>query len=68
MLNATKKWLSLKLSSVIMVPFMIWFLLNFVSIYDDNYENIVEFFRDPTICFNFFNIYYHYFLSFSVKH
>ena len=44
MLNATKKWLSLKLSSVIMVPFMIWFLVNFVSIYDSNYENIVEFF------------------------
>ena len=44
MLNATKKWLSLKLSSVIMVPFMVWFLVNFVSIYDSNYENIVEFF------------------------
>ena len=42
MLNATKKWLSLKLSSVIMVPFMIWFLFNFVSIYDSNYENIVD--------------------------
>ena len=27
-----------------MVPFMIWFLVNFVSIYDSNYENIVEFF------------------------
>ena len=44
MLNATKKWLSLRLSSVIMVPFMIWFLVNFVSIYDSNYETIVEFF------------------------
>ena len=44
MLIATKKWLSLKLSSVIMVPFMVWFLVNFVSIYDSNYENIVEFF------------------------
>tara|TARA_B100000945_G_scaffold225249_1_gene182182 strand:+ start:1187 stop:1510 length:324 start_codon:yes stop_codon:yes gene_type:complete len=47
MLNATKKWLSLKLSSVIMVPFMTWFLVNFVSIYDSNYENIVEFFSSP---------------------
>ena len=47
MLNATKKWLSLKLSSVIMVPFMTWFLVNFVSIYDGNYENIVEFFSSP---------------------
>ncbi len=47
MLSATKKWLSLKLSSVIMVPFMIWFLLKFVYIYDSSYENILEFFLDP---------------------
>jgi succinate dehydrogenase / fumarate reductase membrane anchor subunit len=44
MLSATKKWLSLKLSSVIMVPFMIWFLIKIVTIYDDDYENIKEFF------------------------
>ena len=47
MLNATKKWLSIKLSSVIMVPFMIWFLLKFVSIYDGNHQNVLEFFSDP---------------------
>ena len=47
MLSATKKWLLLKISSVIMVPFMIWFLLKFVYIYDSSYENILEFFLDP---------------------
>ena len=47
MLSATKKWLSLKLSSVIMVPFMIWFLIKIVTIYDDDYQNIKEFFSDP---------------------
>ncbi len=47
MLSATKKWLSLKLSSVVMVPLMIWFLLKFVSIYDSNYQNVLEFFSDP---------------------
>jgi len=47
MLSATKKWLFLKISSVIMVPFMIWFLLKFVSIYDNNYQIIIEFFLDP---------------------
>ena len=47
MLSATKKWLLLKISSVIMVPFMIWFLLKFVSIYDNNYQIIIEFFLDP---------------------
>ena len=69
MLNATKKWLSLKLSSVIMVPFMIWFLVNFVSIYDSNYENIVEFFSSPlsAIIFSIFIVitFFHSALSIS---
>ena len=44
MLHATKKWLFQKISSVIMVPFMIWFLISFVSIYDKGYLEIIEFF------------------------
>jgi len=47
MLSATKKWLLLKLSSVIMVPFMIWFLIKIVTIHDKDYQNIKEFFSDP---------------------
>ncbi len=47
MLSATKKWLSIKLSSVIMVPFMIWFLIKFVSIYDREHQIVLEFFSDP---------------------
>ena len=43
MLSATKKWLSLKLSSVIMVPFMIWFLIKIVTIYDDDYHQVEGF-------------------------
>ena len=48
MLSATKKWLLLKLSSVIMVPFMIWFLIKIVTIHDKDYQNIKEFFSDPS--------------------
>ena len=44
MLSATRKWIFLKVSSLLMVPFMIWFLIKFVSIYDGNYQIIVEFF------------------------
>ena len=69
MLSATKKWLSLKLSSVIMVPFMMWFLLKFVSIYDSNYENLLEFFSDPkyAIIFSIFIVitFFHSALSIS---
>ena len=69
MLNATKKWLSLKFSSVIMVPFMMWFLIKFVSIYNRNYENIVEFFSSPlsAIIFSIFIVitFFHSALSIS---
>ena len=58
MINATRKWIFLKASSLLMVPFMIWFLIKFVSIYDGNYQIIVEFFssKSSTILFSMFII------------
>ena len=58
MINATRKWIFLKVSSLLMVPFMIWFLIKFVSIYDGNYQIIVEFFssKSTTILFSMFII------------
>ena len=44
MLQATKKWIFQKISSVIMVPFMIWFLLNIVEIFNAEYNEVVIFF------------------------
>ena len=46
MINATRKWILLKLSSFLMVPFMIWFLIKFVSIYDGDYQSIVNVFSN----------------------
>ncbi len=46
MINATRKWIFLKISSLIMVPFMIWFLVNFVTLYDKDYQDVVEFFTN----------------------
>ncbi len=43
---STKKWLFTKISSLILMPFMIWFLLSFVSIYDKNYSDIIAFFSE----------------------
>ena len=39
----TKKWLFLKISSFILIPLMLWFIINFVSFYDKNYQEIVKF-------------------------
>ena len=46
MINATRKWILLKLSSFLMVPFMIWFLIKFVSIYDSDYQSVVSVFSN----------------------
>ena len=42
--TSTKKWLFTKISSLILMPLMIWFLLNFVSFYDQDYSEILKFF------------------------
>ena len=69
MTNATRKWIFLKVSSLLMVPFMIWFLIKFVSIYDENYQKIVEFFstQPSTIIFSIFIVitFFHSALSIS---
>ena len=44
MINATKKWIFLKVSSVILIPLMIWFIINLALIYDKEYFDVVSFF------------------------
>jgi succinate dehydrogenase / fumarate reductase membrane anchor subunit len=44
--NVTKKWLLMKVSSVALIPLMIWFILNLVSIFDKEYVDIVRFFSN----------------------
>ena len=44
MINATKKWIFLKVSSIILIPLMVWFIINLVSIYEKDYIDIVSFF------------------------
>ena len=46
--QSTKKWLMLKLSSVILLPLMFWFIVNLTSIYDSNYTEIVNFFSNSS--------------------
>ena len=44
MINATKKWIFLKVSSVILIPLMVWFIINLALIYDKEYLDVVSFF------------------------
>ena len=50
---STKKWLFLKISSVILIPLMLWFIINFISIYDKSFSEIIEFFSNSTSKFLF---------------
>ena len=50
---ATKKWVFLKISSVILLPLMFWFIINFVKVYDNDYLEVVKFFTNPVSKFLF---------------
>ena len=53
MIAATKKWIFLKISGAILVPLMAWFILSFISIYDQSYSEVLEFFTNPLSKFLF---------------
>ena len=64
MINATKKWIFLKVSSVVLVPLMLWFLFNLVSFYDKSYEEVLLFFTNQPTKFIFsLSIIFAYFYS-----
>ena len=43
MVSPTKKWLFIKVSSVLLIPLMIWFTFIFAGIYDKNIDEITSF-------------------------
>ena len=45
---STKKWLFTKISSFVLIPLMIWFIINFVSIYENDYQEVTFFFTQHT--------------------
>ena len=66
---ATKKWVFLKISSVILLPLMFWFIINFVTIYNDGYFEVVKFFTDPIpkFLFSLFIIFAYFFSSLTIS-
>tara|TARA_Y100000768_G_scaffold292480_1_gene226412 strand:- start:152 stop:481 length:330 start_codon:yes stop_codon:yes gene_type:complete len=43
MIPATKKWLLIRVSSLILLPLMSWLIINLVNIYDKNHSDLVIF-------------------------
>ena len=65
----TKKWLFLKISSAILVPLMIWFIINFASFYDKNYNELVSFLstQPSKLLFSLFLIFAYFFSALSIS-
>ncbi len=66
---STKKWLFMKLSSLILIPLMIWFIISFISIYDKDFAEVVLFFnKQPSkILFSIFIIIAFFFSSLTIS-
>ena len=69
MINATKKWIFLKISGALLIPLMIWFILNLIKIYDQDYLNLVAFFTNPLskFLFSIFIINAYFFSALSIS-
>ena len=66
---STKKWLFTKISSFLLIPFMIWFIVNFISIYENDYQSVVLFFvEQPTrILFSIFIVIAFFFSALTIS-
>ena len=69
MIRATKKWLSIKITSGILIPFMVWFILNLVGILDANNSQFVLFFESfsTKIIFTLFLIFASIFYTLTIS-
>ena len=69
MINATKKWIFLKISGETIVPLMTWFILNFITIYYQAYFVINNFYTSPSskFLFSLFIINAYFFSAFSIS-
>jgi len=66
---ATKKWIFLKVSSIILLPLMLWFIFNFIAIYDQNYSEVLKFFTNLTtkFLFSLFIVFAYFFSALSIS-
>ena len=69
MIIATKKWIFLKISGATLVPLMIWFILNFITIYDQDYLIFTSFFTNllSKFLFSLFIVNAYFFSALSIS-
>ena len=69
MLPATKKWIFLRISSLILLPLMFWFVINLVNFYDKTYLEIVGFLtaQPSKILIGLFLVFSYFFSALSIS-
>ena len=69
MLNATKKWVFLKISGATLVPLMLWFIINLIKFYNQEYSEVVSFFSNSSskFLFNIFIVNAYFFSALSIS-
>ena len=67
--SSTKKWLYTKISSAILIPLMVWLVINLVKIYDNDYQEIIEFFSSQPnkILFSLFVVIAYFFSALTIS-
>jgi len=69
MINATKKWIFLKISGATLVPLMLWFIINLINFYDQEILDVVKFFTNSSskFLFSIFIINAYFFSALSIS-
>jgi succinate dehydrogenase / fumarate reductase membrane anchor subunit len=67
--KVTTKWLFLKISSIVLIPLMLWFIINFVSIFNKEYGVLISFFSDQSskFLFSLFLVFAYFFSALSIS-
>ena len=69
MIPATKKWIFLRISSLILLPLMFWFIVNLVNFYDKTHFEIVSFItaQSSKILIGLFLVFSYFFSALSIS-
>ena len=69
MISATKKWIFLKASGALSIPLMLWFIINLIIIYDQDYQYVLNFFTNSLskFLFSLFLINAYFFSALSIS-
>ena len=67
--KSTKKWLFIKFSSLFLIPFMTWFIINLVSSFNNDYDSLVTFLSEQPskILFSIFVFLSFFFYSLTIS-